>query len=748
MSGTMERRDFLKGIAAGGLLVAVGATACRRSDDDFTGRTPTDSVEPVAYLRIDDTGGVTVICHRSEMGQGIRTSMAMILADELEADWRRVKVEQADGDEPKYGSQNTDGSTSIRDFLPKYREAAATARTLLERAAAAEWNVPAEEVEAELNSVMHRKSGRKLGFGKLVARAKTLPLPKAEELKYKPKEKFRYMGKQIPGVDLLDMTTGRAVYGQDVRRPGMRYAVIARPAVYGGKVKSLDSAAAEQMAGVEKVLRLPEPTLPSAFLPVGGVAVVATNTWLALQARDALKIEWADGANASYDSAAYRGQLEAAVRRPGQVFRSQGNVDQALRGAARRVTAEYYMPHLSHAQMEPPAAVAEWANGRMEIWAPTQDPQTARNTVAKFLDIPVEQVTVHVTLLGGAFGRKSKPDFICEAAWLAKETGTPIKVVWTREDDIRNDYFHTVAAARLEAGLDAEGRITAWRHRSALPSIGALFAPGVEVQGPWEIGMGATDFPYAVPNYSAESGKAKAHTRVGWYRSVVNIPHAFAIGSFLDELAHEAGKDPREFLLEALGPDRVLPPAELGLAGDPWNYGHTFEQHPLDTARYRGVIERVTKEAGWGTPLPAGEGRGLAVHRSFVTYVAAVVHVKADAGGKITVERVDVAMDAGFVANPERVRAQIEGAAIMGLSNAMYGEVSFAKGRAVQSNYNDYRVVRIDDAPRVIGAHIVESDRPPGGVGEPGVPPIAPALANAVFAATGNRVRALPLVRA
>jgi isoquinoline 1-oxidoreductase beta subunit len=401
------------------------------------------------------------------------------------------------------------------------------------------------------------------------------------------------------------------------------------------------------------------------------------------------------------------------------------------------------MAHLSHAQMEPPAALAVFENGRLQAWACTQHPQATRDTIAEVLKIPVEQVAVHVTLLGGGFGRKSKPDFIVEAALLAREVGAPVKVVWTREDDIQHGYYHTVAAEHLQAGLDARGNVTGWLHRSVLPSIGATFAPDVLAQSDFEAGMGLTDFPYATHAYRAEVGPAPAHTRIGWYRSVINIPHGFAIGSFIDELAHAAGRDPKEFLLELLGPDRMVDPAAEGIAGKPWNYGRTFEEHPIDIARYRRVVELAAEKAGWGQPLPSGHGRGISVHRSFLSYVAAVVQVDVKPDGALAIPQVDVAVDAGFVAHPERARAQMEGATIMGLGNALYGEISFKDGRVVQSNYSDYRVMRLDAAPRVIRVHLVPSDKAPGGIGEPGVPPMAPALANAIFAATGRRIRSL-----
>ncbi len=743
---SMERRDFVKGLAAGGLVLGVSATGCRRMDDEMRGAArATESIEPVAWVRLDDAGDVTIVCSRSEMGQGIRTSMAMVIADELEADWKRVTVVQADGDEKKYGSQNTDGSTSIRDFFDKYREAGATVRTLLEAAAARQWKVPAPECAGRNHEVVHTPSGRTVGYGKLVATARELPVPDPKALKLKPRDQWRYIGKDIPGIDLRAMTTGSVTYGIDLRLDGMKYAVVARPPVYGGTVASVDSTLAEQVPGVERIVRLPGTPPPSAFNMVGGVAVVATNTWAAIEGRRKLKVTWHHGPNGAYDSAAYRAQLERSARSPGKAVRSQGNAPSALARGAQRVSADYYLPHLSHAPMEPPAAVARHENGKMEVWAGTQHPQATRDTVAAALKMKVEDVTCHVLLLGGGFGRKSKPDYIVEAAYLAREVGAPVKVTWTREDDLQHDYFHAVAAEHIEASLDAQGKVTGWLHRSALPSIGALFAPKVEYQSPFEAGMGMTDFPYLVPNYRAEVGKAPVHARVGWYRSVINIPHAFAIASMVDELAHAAHRDPKEFLLELLGPDRIVNLAESGLADPPWNYGDTFEKHPLDTSRLRQVVELATTRAGWGRSMPAQSGLGLAVHRSFLSYIAMVVEAQVSPTGVLSIPRVDVAVDAGIVANPERARAQIEGAVIMGMSNTLLGEVTFRNGAPVQSNFNEYHVVRMGAAPRVINVYLVPSDRPSGGIGEPGVPPCGPALTNAIFAATGKRIRNLPV---
>ncbi len=748
MSGTMRRREFVEGLLAGGLVFAVGSTGCRRLRGAPPPRAlPDGVVEPAVYVRIDDTGAVTVLCHRSEMGQGIRTSLAMAVADELEADWARVKVEQAPGDERTYGDQNTDGSRSIRQFLLPLREAGATARALLEAAAAKQWNVPVTEVEARLHQVIHQPSGRRASYGSLVAAARRLPVPPKSAIRLKEPTEFRYLGKEIPIVDLFDMTTGRAQYGQDLRREGMKIAVVLRPPVYGGKVDSVDSTEAAKVAGVERIIEVKGKAPPAGFQPVGGVAVIATNTWAALEGRRRLKVTWTDGPNAAYDSDGYRAELERTARSPGKVVRNQGDAPAALAGAARRVEADYYIPHYAHAPMEPPAALAVFEDGRCEVWACTQHPEGAAHEIANALRLSRDDVTVHVTLLGGGFGRKSMPDFMVEAALLARETKAPVKLLWTREDDIQHDYFHSVAAEHLEAGLDAGGKVTAWLHRSVLPPIGSTFTANVVYQSDGDLGQGVTDFPYPIANIRAEAGPAPAHVRIGWYRSVINIPHAFAISSFLDEVAHAAGKDPREFLLDLFGPDHVLDVASAGITGKPQNYGETFADHPIDTGRYRRLLELVTAKAGWGAPLKKGQGRGLAVHRSFVSYVAAVILVEVRPDGSLRIPQVDIAVDAGFVAHPERVRAQMEGAVIMGLGNALVSEITFKEGRAVQSNYGDYAVLRMDAAPRDIRVHIVPSTGRPGGVGEPGVPPIAPALCNALFAATGTRIRRLPVGR-
>ncbi|MBR1137380.1 MULTISPECIES: xanthine dehydrogenase family protein molybdopterin-binding subunit [Bradyrhizobium] len=702
-------------------------------------------VDPKIFVSIAPDGIVSILAHRSEMGTGVRTSLPLIVAEEMEADWTKVRVVQAPGDEVKFGNQDTDGSRSTRHYLLPMRQIGAMARAMLEAAAAKRLGVPASEVKAVNHEVVHSASGKRLGFGELAADAANQPVPAVDSVQLKSPKDFRYLGKgQVSIVDLHDITVGKARYGADVRLPGMKYAVIARPPVTGGKVKSFDSAEALKVPGVEQVLEVKGWPWPSKFQPLGGVAVVARNTGAAIKGRDALKVEWDDGPNAAYDSVAYRAELEAAARQPGLVVRQEGDVEAALKSADKIVTGEYYLPHFAHASMEPPVAVADVKGDKAEIWAPVQSPGGTREDVAKTLQLPPENVTVNVTLLGGGFGRKSKCDFALEAALLSKTLGAPVKVQWTRDDDIQHDFLHTVSVERIEAGLDKSGKVVAWRHRSVAPTILSTFAAGADHAAPFELGMGLVDMPFEIANIQCENPAAKAMTRIGWFRSVSNIPRAFAVQSMVGELAHATGRDQKDMLLELIGTPRVV---KLASVKDLWNYGEPYESYPIDTGRLRRVVEFVAEKGNWGRSLPKGHGLGIAAHRSFVSYIATIVEVSVDDKGKLLVHQVDSAIDCGVFVNPERIQSQLEGAAIMGLSLAKYGEVSFKNGRVQQRNFDDHPVVRIDEAPLVTNVHIVpaDADTPPSGVGEPGVPPFAPALANAIFAATGKRLRALPI---
>jgi isoquinoline 1-oxidoreductase beta subunit len=689
---------------------------------------------PSVYLGIETDGTVIIVAHRSEMGTGIRSVLPTIAAEELDADWKRVRVEQAVGD-AKYGSQNTDGSCSIRDFYDAMREAGAAARLMLERAAAAKWGVPAAECKAQNHEIVHKASGRKLGYGELASLAAQQTAPRREELTFKSKEQYRYIGKDVPIVDREDLCSGKGVFGIDAQVEGMVYASIERSPVFGGKLKSYDDQEARKVPGVEQTVVIEGFRQPVGFKALGGVAVIANNTWAAMQGRERLKVEWEPGENAVYDSANYKQQLMETVRKPQKVVRNLGDVDAEFAKGRKTHEAEYYAPHLAHAPMEPPAAVAEVKDGKALIYAATQNPQAVQDTVAAALGIDKKNVECHVTLLGGGFGRKSKPDYVAEAALLSKAVGKPVKVTWTREDDIRFDYFHSVAAMYLKAALDDKGRPTAWLQRCAFPSIGSTFNPATSYGQSFELGMGWTDVPFDIPNHRAENGPAKNHVRIGWLRSVANIYHAFAVHSFIDELAHLAGRDRVEYLLDALGsPRRIDLPGPLSA------------KFPFETGRLRRVIEMAALASDWAKKKPTrGHALGIAAHRSFLSYVAAVVEVEVDSSGKIRIPRVDIAVDVGKAINPDRVKSQFEGAAVFGTSLTLMGEITAAAGQIQQSNFHDYPVARITEAPLETRVHIVASDAPPAGVGEPGVPVIAPALCNAIFAATGKRIRELPV---
>ena len=466
-----------------------------------------------------------------------------------------------------------------------------------------------------------------------------------------------------------------------------------------------------------------------------------------MEGRRALDIEWdleAAGNNASYTSEDYRKSLEQAAQSPGQVIRQTGDVDAALGDANQRVSATYYMPHMAQAPMEPPVAVVVVTGDSAEAWAPVQNPRATREGIAGALGLDKEQVTVHQTLLGGGFGRKSKPDFVTEAAIVAKAMqGQPVKLQWSREDDIHHAFFHAVSVDHLEAGLDAKGRATSWRHRTLSPSIASLFAPDPKHKQEFEFGMGFNTMPFAIPAISLENPPAPAHVRIGWFRSVYNLPHAWAIQSFAHELAMAAGRDHRDYALELLGPARRIDNLTVG---DGWNYGENPDLYPIDIGRLRRVIERATDEAGWGREMPEGRGLGLAFHHSFVSYTAIVFDVEVDDGGELTIHRADIAFDCGPQANPERIRAQMEGACVMGIGIALQSEVTFEDGVAQQGNFDKYLIPRMPNAPREVRVHLIDNPGDAmGGVGEPGLPPVAPALCNAIYAATGKRIRRLPV---
>jgi len=745
----VSRRNFLHGMLATSAFVLCARTSpllakVARNGAPALGMSATPSIagtafHPSVFVGIHTDGMVYIVAHRSEMGNGVRTSLPRILADELDADWNRVTVLQADGD-AAYGSQDTDGSHSVREFFDVLREAGATARLMLVRAAAQQWGIPESQCIADpVHSVTDKNSSRKLGYGELAALAAKLPVPKKEELQFKSPQQWRYIGKPAPGYDVTEVCSGKPLFGMDVRVDGMLYAAIAHPPVLGGKVKSVDDSATLKVIGVKKTVAIDPFKPPHGFQPLGGVAVIADNTFAAFKGRKNLRIEWDDGSNAAYNSADYKKELQQTARQPGKVVHTIGDPDAEFAKGGKIVEAEYFAPHLAHATMEPPVVVADVQGEKVTVWSPTQDPQGVQEEVAKALGLKKENVTCHVTFLGGGFGRKSKPDYAVEAAVLSQKTGKPVKVIWSREDDIKFDYYHSVAAMYLKAALDDRGKPKAWLQRSVFPPIGSTFDTNAVYGGGGEMSMGWNVVPFDVPHFRSENGKAVAHVRIGWLRSVANIYHAFAVQSFANELAYAANRDPYDYLLGLIGNGRTID------AGQPPDMA---AKYPYDIARLRHVTELAAEKANWGKKkFGKGTGMGIAVHRSFFTYVATVVEVEVDDQGAVRIPHVTTAVDAGIVANPEMVRQQFEGAAVFGTSIARTGEITATAGAVDQSNFYDYQVARMNDSPRQVDIHIVESTAPPAGVGEPGVPPFVPALCNAVFAATGKRVRELPLAR-
>jgi isoquinoline 1-oxidoreductase beta subunit len=741
----VSRRRFLTGgvIAAGALVLGVryyskfshGGKLPRNTNADHA------PLHPSVYLGIEPDGTVWIVASRSEMGTTSRTTLPLIVADELDADWKRVKIEQAIGDS-RYGDQNTDGSHSIRSFYDAMRQAGATARFMLIQAAAKQWGVPSAECETDLHVVVHRSTNRKADYGELAGAAAKLPVPSREELKLKPKTAWRYIGKGEVSYDLEALVTGKAIYGMDARVEGMVYASVEHPPVLGGKVKSYDDKEALKVAGVHQTVAIDPFTPPPAFQPLGGIAVIADNTWAAFQGRKKLSISWDNGPNESYNSDAYKNELRETAHKPAKVVRNVGDVDAEFAKGGKIHEADYYVPLLAHAAMEPMVAVAEFKDGKVTAWAPTQNPQGAQEAIAKELGIAKEDVICHVTLLGGGFGRKSKPDYVVEAAVLSKKVGRPVKVVWTREDDIKFDYYNAVAAMYMKAAVGAHGKPTAWLQRSVFPPIPSIFDVNAVYGDPNHLQQGWTDIPYDLSSLRVENGPAKAHVRIGWLRSVANIYHGFAIQCFTDELAHAAGRDPLDYLLDLIGAPRTIDFKGV----DYPNYGATLEAYPWETGRLRHVTEMVAEKYGWGKRKHGkGTGVGIAAHRSFLTYVATIVEVEVNDQGEVRIPRVDMALDAGLVVNPEATRAQFQGAAVFGTSVARSGQITATKGAIDQSNFQDYTLARINEAPFQTNVYIVDSDAPPAGVGEPGVPPFIAALCNAIYAATGKRVRDLPI---
>lgn len=712
---TSSRRTFLKAGAAGGLGLIIGFRLPARA---ARAAAPAEAPPfvPNAFVRIAPDNTVTVISKHLEMGQGTYTGLATILAEELDADWAQVRVESAPADATLYNNlafgamQGTGGSTAIANSYEQLRKAGATARAMLVAAAAGEWGVDPSTITVEKGVVHHRPSGRSATFGQLAEKAAAEAPPARVTLK--DPGRFTLIGKHVPRVDSKSKTDGSAQFALDVRLPGMLTAVVARPPLFGATVKSFDPAAAKVVPGVTDVVQISS-----------GVAVVATSFWAAKKGRDALRVAWNDGAAEKRGSAEIMAEYRALAARPGAVASRDGDAERALAGAARTITAEFEFPYLAHAPMEPLDCVVRLSADRCEVWAGDQFQTVDQANAAAAAGLKPKQVSIHTLYAGGSFGRRANPtsDYIVEAVEVARAIGAraPVKLVWTREDDIKGGRYRPMYFHSLAAGLDAKGNPIAWRHRIVGQSIlaGTPFAGGMIKDGidPTSV-EGARNLPYDIPNLMVELHTTRVGVPVLWWRSVGSTHTAFATEVFIDELAAAAGKDPVAFRRALLA------------------------HHP----RHRAVLELAARKAGWGTPLPPGKGRGIAVHESFNSYVAEVAEVAVGKDGAVKVERVVCAVDCGVAVNPDVIRAQMEGGIGFGLSAALHSAITLKDGVVEQSNFNDYPSLRIDEMPRV-EVHIVPSTEPPTGVGEPGVPPIAPAVANAIFAATGVRVRSLPI---
>lgn len=733
----ISRRDVLKLFGAVGGGLALGASGLTWSPMALA---QDKEARLNLFIAIGEDDKVYLTCHRSEMGQGIRTGILQVLAEELEADWDKIVPIQGLADK-RYASQNTDGSRSIRENYDRMRQMGAMARTMLEQAAAARWKVPVSEVHTADHKVLHAKSGRSAKFGELALAASKQPVPAVESLTFKEVKDFKQIGASRQIVDMDAMLSGSAIYGYDIKLEGMLYASIMRPPVLGSDVASLDDTAARKVAGVVDVYRLPAAKGAPAFQALGGVAVIATNTWSALEGRKALKVTWTQADNSQHDSSLYLKELVERVQQSGNVVRQVGDEIKNW-PEANTLKAVYTVPYLIHSSIEPPVATAHVTEKGCEIWASTQTPQSTQQNVAAALGMEEDAIKVNVTLLGGGFGRKSKPDFSVEAALLSKQFKRPIKVSWSREDEIQNGYYHAISAQSYKALFDTNNKPTALLARTGFPSISSTFAEGVEYPSGGELDLGFVDVPFALPNLRYEAVKAQAHSRIGWMRSVCNIQHGFSVGSFVDEMAHRSQVSCPAMWRSLLGEARRETFTDQQFTYG--NYGEELNRHPVDVSRYFGVIDAVEKAQTKAPKAGKNQGWGFAVHRSFVSYVAVAMLVEVSEDKQLKVLNAIAAIDAGTIVNPDRVKAQTEGAIIFGLSLALMGEITYKEGKVQQSNFHDYPLLRLPQTPDM-EIIIIASDAPPAGVGEPGVPPVAPSLTNAIFAATGQRIRDLPV---
>ena len=704
MKKDYSRRDFLKlsTTASAGLMIGVVLPYKERL---LSAGFVEEVFEPNVWVSIRPDNTILITAAKSEMGQHIRTSLPMIVAEELEADWSQVEVAPADAPPAKYGSQGTGGSGSIRRSFNRLRKAGAAAREMLIQAAADKWNVLPATCRAENGTIIHQPSGNSLTFGELVEAASKLPVPEDPPLK-SPKD-FKLIGNSMPGLDTLSRVNGTAQFGIDVQRPNMVYATVLRCPTFGGNVKSFNPKEANKVSGVLKVFQIDE-----------GIAVVGKNTWSVIKAQRVLEVDWDPGDFANWDSKRIEDMMEEKGSGKALIARNDGTTSTFIDGEDRLIEVQYKVPFTSHATMEPMNCVAHVRNGSCEIWAPTQLPQRVQSTAAEALGLDPENVDVHVTMLGGGFGRRLFTDYILDAIQISKRMNKPVKLIWTREDDMHHDFYRPTSIHKLSGTLTKQNKVKSWSHRVIAPSISGQLFPEKFQEGKLDHSAvnGASNLPYAIPNVLVDYVMTNTKVPVGWWRSVYNSQNAFANEGFIDEMSYAAGVDPYKFIV----------------------------QLRAEAPRHLGFIKLAAEKAGWGKKMDKGQGMGIAVHESFGSWAAQVAEVTVGENGKLTIDKIVTTVDCGLVVNPDGVKAQMESSIVYGLTSILKGEITIEKGAVVQSNFHEFKLLQIDEMP-VVEVHIVPSAEPPGGAGEPGLPPVAPAVTNAIFAATGKRIRRLPI---
>jgi isoquinoline 1-oxidoreductase subunit beta len=714
---SLDRRGFFRvtALASGGFLLGWNAEAAEEA--------AAAAFSPNAFIRITPEGLVTIFAKNPEVGQGVKTSLPMIIAEELEVPWEKVTVEQAPVNQAAFGNQVAGGSMSTPSNYDRLRRMGAIARTMLVEAAAKEWAVSPDECEAVAGEVIHKSSGKKLAYGALVAAASKLPVPDERSVKLKKVEEFKLLGKRVGGVDNPKIVTGQPLFGIDQKQPGLKYAAYVRCPVFTGKVEEADLDAVKKLPGVTDAFVIEGTGDHYGLLP--GVAIIAIDTWSAFKAKDALKVSWDSDAKESFVDHAKK--AAEAMPGKGKEIRKTGEPD--FPDDAKTVTAEYHYPHLSHANLEPQNCTAVFKDGALEMWAPTQNPGSGIDGISRTLKIPKDKITVHMTRIGGGFGRRLMGDFMVECAAIAQKlNGTPVKLTWTRDQDLGHDYYRAGGWHRFRGRVDDAGKLLAWADHFVTFGLNSDDRPGNGAD------LGGDEFPSRfVPNLLLERTIFPSNTPLGWWRAPGSNALAWAIQSFIDEMAYTAKKDPLEFRLELLGEDREVPPS--GGRGTPYN-----------ATRMKGVLKLVAEKSGWGEKLEKGRGRGIAFHFSHLGYVAVVADVTVSKDGKLKVNKLTAGVDVGPIMNLSGAENQVEGSMIDGLSAAWFQEITVEQGAVQQKNFHEYRLLTMKDAPQV-EVHFAKSDYPPTGLGEPALPPTAPAITNAIFAATGKRVRSLPLVK-